>query len=117
MEKPSKGLRFFFDECTDEDIAGALRAIGLDVVTAADLNRKGLSDQEQLDFCKKENRVLYTVDKDFLRIAASGENHCGIVYHAPQARTKRQIIDDLVLLAGVCEPQDMVNHVEYIKPL
>jgi hypothetical protein len=41
-------LRFFFDECTDEDVARALRALGLDVVTATSVGRKGLADSEHV---------------------------------------------------------------------
>jgi hypothetical protein len=42
-------LRFFFDECADEDVARALRALGLDVVTVTELGRKGMSDPDQLE--------------------------------------------------------------------
>jgi predicted nuclease of predicted toxin-antitoxin system len=63
-------LHFYFDECADEDVARALVALGIDAVTAAMAGRKGLSDQEQLDFARQENRAVYTVDPDFLRIAA-----------------------------------------------
>jgi hypothetical protein len=34
-------LKFFFDECVDEDIAAALRAHDVDVKTTSDLGRKG----------------------------------------------------------------------------
>jgi hypothetical protein len=39
-------LKFFFDECVDEDVAAALRAHQVDVKTATDIGRKGLSDDE-----------------------------------------------------------------------
>src|SRR5689334_11674768 len=94
-------LRFFFDECADEDVARALHALGLDVVTITGLGRKGLSDPEQLDYARQEGRVIYTTDDDFLRLAADclrrGESFPGVIYHAVGTRTKRQIIDALVL--------------------
>jgi predicted nuclease of predicted toxin-antitoxin system len=62
-------LRFFFDECVDEDVAAALRAHRVDVETTSGLGRKGLSDEEQLAFAAKESRVIYTIDQDFLRLA------------------------------------------------
>jgi predicted nuclease of predicted toxin-antitoxin system len=63
-------LQFFFDECADEDVARALLALGLDVVTVSDLKRKGLSDAEQFEFAKRENRVIYSTDHDFLKLTA-----------------------------------------------
>jgi hypothetical protein len=111
-------LRFFFDECVDEDIAAALTSLGIDVLTASAAGRKGLSDQDQLGFARQENRVVYTVDDDFLCIAAAfqarGQSFAGIVYHEALARTKRQVIDALVLCNGVYEPTDMENHIEFV---
>src|SRR5260221_503259 len=101
-------LRFFFDECVDEHVAQALLAAGVDVVTVTSLGRKGLADIDQLRFARGENRVLYTVDQDHLVLAAGfltrGESFAGIAYHEQGARTRREIIDALVLLDGVLEP-------------
>jgi predicted nuclease of predicted toxin-antitoxin system len=63
-------LHFYFDECGDEEVARALIALGIDVKTATMARRKGLSDQEQTSFAHEENRAIYTVDPDFLRLAA-----------------------------------------------
>jgi predicted nuclease of predicted toxin-antitoxin system len=111
-------LQFYFDECSDEDVARALIALGIDVITVRMANRKGYSDPEQLDFARQENRVTYTTDPDFLRLAADyltrGEIFPGVVFHAQGARTKREIIDALILLDGVFNPEDMVSKVEFI---
>jgi hypothetical protein len=111
-------LRLYFDECADEDVARALTALGIDVVTAGMVGHKGLSDPEHLDYARRENRVTYTTDTDFLRLAADyqsrGEFFAGVIYHPQGARTKRQIIDALVLCDGVFNPEDMHNKVEFI---
>lgn len=111
-------LRFFFDECADEDVARALLAAGMDVVTVTSLGRKGLPDVDQLRYARQDNRVLYTVDPDYLWLAADfharGEPFAGIVYHSQGIRSKRQIIDTLILMDGVMELSEMLNHVEYI---
>jgi predicted nuclease of predicted toxin-antitoxin system len=111
-------LRFYFDECADEDVAHALQALGLDVATASELGRKGLSDPEQLDYARQEGRVIYTTDDDFLRLAADclsrSEFFPGVIYHAVGTRSKRQVIDALVLCDGVFEPADMHDHIEFI---
>src|SRR5437899_2569947 len=111
-------LRFYFDECADEDVAQAIRSLGIDVLTATMAGRKGFSDQAQLEFTRQEKRVIYTTDEDFLRIGADyqrrGEFFSGIIYHRPNTRSKRQIIDSLVLCNGVFEPGEMNNQIEFI---
>lgn len=111
-------LKFFFDECTDEDVAVALRAHGLDVVTTSDLGRKGLTDEEQLSFAVTEGRVIYTIDRDFLRIASEwleqGRPFPGIAYHKPGQRSKREIIDLLLLMHVAYEAKDIYNRIEFI---
>jgi predicted nuclease of predicted toxin-antitoxin system len=78
-------LKFFFDECVDEDVAAALQAHRVDITTTASLGRKGLTDQEQLTFASEQGRVIYTIDQDFLRLAREcleqGRSFAGIAYH------------------------------------
>ena len=73
---------------------------------------------DQLDFARTENCVNYTIDADFLALAADlqqcGEFFTGIIYHAPFARRKREVIDALVLCDGVCEAADRQNRIEFI---
>jgi predicted nuclease of predicted toxin-antitoxin system len=111
-------LQFFFDECADEDVARALIAAGVNVVTVTDLGRKGLADEEQLRFATRQSRILYTTDHDYLRLAADfqrrGENFAGIAYHAPATRSKRQIIDALILIDSALQDSEMINRVEYL---
>jgi hypothetical protein len=111
-------IRYYFDECVDETIATALAAVGIDVLTVSAAGRKGLSDKENLDFASRENRVVYTVDDDFLVLAADyqarSEFFAGIAYHEHQARSRREIIDALILCDGVYEPIDMHNRVEFL---
>jgi predicted nuclease of predicted toxin-antitoxin system len=77
-------LRLFFDERADLDVARALLALGLNVVTADSVGRKGLPDQDQLNYARTDDRVIYTIDADFLAIAADlqlrGEFLTGIIY-------------------------------------
>ncbi len=69
----------------DENIAAALRAHNVDVKTTTDVGRKGLTDEEQISFAFAEDRVMYTTDQDFLRIAdrylSEGRVFAGIAYH------------------------------------
>lgn len=111
-------LKYFFDECVDEDIAAALRAHRVDIKTTAGLGRKGLTDEEQLAFASEEGRVIYTIDQDFLRLACEcleqGRPFAGIAYHRPGERSKREIIEALLMMHAVFESEDMQNRVEFI---
>jgi hypothetical protein len=111
-------LKFFFDECADEDVAAALRAHRVDVVTTTDLARKGISDEEQLTFAYAGGRVIYTIDHDFLRLAyrwlEQDRPFAGIAYHHPGERRKQEIIEALLLMHAVYDAQDMENRVEFI---
>ena len=111
-------LKFFFDECVDEDVAAALRAHRVDVVTTTDLGRKGISDKEHLAFAYTEGRVIYTIDHDFLRIAyeclEQSRSFAGIAYHRAGQRSKQEIIEALLLMHTVYDAQDMGNRIEFI---
>jgi predicted nuclease of predicted toxin-antitoxin system len=111
-------LKFFFDECVDEDIASALRAHSVDVKTTTDLGRKGLKDEEQVAWALAEDRVIYTVDQDFLRLAhrylADGRPFAGVVYHQQGQRPKHNIIDSLLLINTFYDSDEMRNRVEFI---
>jgi predicted nuclease of predicted toxin-antitoxin system len=111
-------LRFLFDECADEDVARALIAQGVDVVSVSSLGRKGLPDEAQFGYAQHDNRVLYSTDNDYFRLAAEynqrGQTHAGIVYHRQGKLTKRQIIDALILLNAVYEMADLLDRIEYL---
>ena len=47
------------------------------------MDKLGATDEEHLTFALAEGRVIFTQDDDFLRLAAGGKVHAGIVY-APQ---------------------------------
>jgi len=111
-------LRFFFDECADEDVARGLRRRGVDVITTSELHRKELSDADQLEFVRRSGRVIYTTDRHLLVIVArwleDGIEFPGIAYHAQGALTKGQAIRSLLLLNEVCDPPDMQNRIEFL---
>ncbi len=111
-------LRFFFDECADEDVARGLRRRGIDVVTTSELRRKEQSDVEQLDFVRRTGRIIYTTDRHFLVIVAKwlaeSINFPGVIYHAQGALTKGEAIRALLLLNEVFDPPDMANRIEFL---
>jgi len=111
-------LRFFFDECADEDVGRGLRRRGVDVVTASELGRKALSDDDRLELVERAGRVIYTTDRHTLVLVSRWlENRIefpGVDYHAQGTLSRGQAIRALLLLNEVYDPPDMVNRVEFL---
>jgi hypothetical protein len=56
--------------------------------------------------------VIFTEDDDYLALNARGVPHAGIAYCHQQTRSIGQIIQMLVLIWEVYEPEDMANRIE-----
>lgn len=57
-------MLFLVDECTGKRFSNLLKKEGYDVLFAGDIV-PSVSDEEILNWCAKENRILITDDKDF----------------------------------------------------
>jgi predicted nuclease of predicted toxin-antitoxin system len=76
----SKKLRFYTDEQVSNSVVKGLQLRGVDVLTTKDAGMFGGSDEDHVAFAKKEGRVIFSQDEDFLRLHAQGFEHSGIVY-------------------------------------
>jgi hypothetical protein len=74
---------------------------------------RGRTDEAQLAFALQAGRVTFTQDRDFLRMAASGIPHAGVVY-APQGAPVGAIIGGLLLIYSVLSAEEMTDSLEYI---
>lgn len=74
----------------------------------------GKSDLEQLQFAAASERVLFTFDKDFLRLAVSCERHAGIVWCPASKFSIGEIIRRLALISAVLTADEMRDQVEYL---
>lgn len=106
-------IKFYFDEHIHGRVADGLRRRGVDVLTAQEAGRCGLSDDEQLAFAAQQGRVMVTMDADYLVIVAQGKPHAGITYVQPRTAIGK-LINELLLLHGALTPDEMKNHVEYL---
>jgi Domain of unknown function (DUF5615) len=91
-----------------------LRRRGVEVTTTPEANLVSASDQEQTAYAVSEERVIFTQDKDFLRINASGIPHSGIVYCRQGKRGIGGIILGLTEIWEVMEPEEMRNWLVYL---
>jgi len=64
----ARTIRFHLDENCPHAIAEGLRRRGIEVTTTPEADLLSASDEEQTAYARSEGRVIFTLDKDFLRI-------------------------------------------------
>jgi predicted nuclease of predicted toxin-antitoxin system len=106
-------IRFYLDEHVAKAVARGLRQRGADIKTVAEVDLLSASDEKHLEFAQSEDRVIFTQDDDFLKLASQTSSHPGLVY-AAQHTPVRKIIAGLMLIHQVLDASDMQNHVEYL---
>jgi predicted nuclease of predicted toxin-antitoxin system len=107
-------IRFHLDENGSKAIAGGLRRRGIDVTTTPEVGLMGATDERQTAYGLAEGRVLFTQDQDFLRIDAAGIPHAGIAYCTKDTKSIGELIQSLILIWEVLEPEEMAGRVEYL---
>jgi predicted nuclease of predicted toxin-antitoxin system len=107
-------IRFHLGENCHRAIGEGLRRRGVDVTTTPEVGLLRATDGEQLAYCLKQARVLFTQDHDFLRLHAEGTPHAGIAYSRKDTQTIGTIIQSLVLIWEVLEPEEIEGRVEYL---
>jgi predicted nuclease of predicted toxin-antitoxin system len=106
-------VRFYLDEHVGNAVVYGLRRRGVDVVTVADVGMKSRTDEDHLALAFNASRTIFTQDGDFLRLAASGVSHAGIVY-APQGTPIGTIVSGLLIINNVLSAEELVDRIEYI---
>lgn len=99
-------MKFKIDENLPAEHAGLLRAAGHEADTVADQGLSGAQDSALIERCRRENRVLMTLDLDFANVQAyPPKSHPGIIV----LRSKMQDKLTLVSLLRRIIPQ-LHNH-------
>jgi predicted nuclease of predicted toxin-antitoxin system len=106
-------IRYYTDEHISKAVIRGLRQRGINVLTTPDAGNAGLDDEEHLAFASAEGRVVVTQDDDFLKLAAAGESHAGIVF-ARQQISIGEFIQGLMLIAQVMQAEEMVDNIEFL---
>ena len=68
-----KQIQIYTDESVDIRITEGLKRRGINVWSAKDVGRLGLTDEEQLKYAFQEKAVIFTHDDDFLSMVANSE--------------------------------------------
>ena len=108
-------LRFYLDEHLDVEIAHQLTRLGIDVVTARDVESFGESDPLQLQRSTEMGRVFCTNDSDLLDLASQGVQHMGIVFGQQEKHFIGIWVKQLNKLTEDYRAGEMVNHVVYLS--
>ena len=99
-------------------ITGGLRHRGVDVLTAQEDGTDRWKDEDLLNRAMELGRVLFTSDEDMLIEAArrqrEGIPFGGVIYIHLLDGSVRQCLEDLELIAKLSEPEEYLNHVEYL---
>lgn len=113
-------IRLYFDEDgMDHDLVRALRARGVDVVTALDVGMVERPDREHLDYAGSQGRVLFSFNVgDYRRLdatyAAEGWVHTGILLARQQRHSVGDQMRRILRLVAEVPADKMRNRVEYL---
>ncbi len=110
----ARTIRLHLDENVHRAIAEGLRRRGVDVTTTPEVGLLNATDDQQLAYVRARGRVIFTQDRDFLRLHADGEAHPGIACCDKDTKGLGEIITMLVLIWEVYEPEELVNRVEFL---
>jgi hypothetical protein len=104
---------YYVDEHIGGVIVNGLRQRGIDVMTVTEAGLRGSADEIHLAFARNAGRTIFTQDRDFLRLAASGVRHAGVVY-ASQGTPIGKIVAGLFLIHSALSAEEMMNSVEFL---
>ena len=98
----------------------ALRARGIDVITALDAGVIGRTDEQQLEYATTQGRALYGFNvAHFYRLhtayVTQGKSHAGIVLARQQRYSVAEQTRHLLRLVASKSAADMKNRVEFLR--
>lgn len=101
-------MRVKIDENLSVDVAERFRKAGFDAETVYSEGIEGCSDVYLITVCKKENRVLVTLDNHFSNIKAyPPENFSGIVVLRVNNQSQNSILSLLDKVLPVLKREDL----------
>jgi hypothetical protein len=114
-------IRLYLDEdAQDSDLVRALRARGVDVLSAFEAGMIEHSDDEHLEYASTQGRILYSFNVgDFHRLHSvylvEGKTHAGIILARQQQYSVGEQLRRLLKLAAARSAEAMKNQVEFLS--
>lgn len=114
MEK----IRLYIDEDLSDRIAVALRSKGFDVISAHEVNMRGKTDKEQLEYAIKHNRTILTRNiKHFINLQKeyhkNGLSHNGLL--VTDYLPLKELIRRLTIFLNEKNLPDIDNTLEWLQ--
>ena len=111
-------VAFYFDHNMQTAVVTALRASGIDVLTAWEDQYDRHPDDDLLDRAKSLHRVVVTHDQDFLEIAGERltrkEEFAGIVFCHLGRTSIGTMVSDLALIAEDAMYDELLNQITWV---
>ncbi|MBN3909358.1 MAG: DUF5615 family PIN-like protein [Nostoc sp. NMS1] len=114
-------IRFYLDEdAGKKSLSNGLRNAGIDVMTTAEADRLGSSDDSQLIWATEQKRIIYSFNVgDFCRLHKAyleqQQKHSGIVLAAKQSYAIGEQLRGLLKLVESVEAEDMANQLVFLR--
>ena len=114
-------VRLYFDaDSMERGLLVGLRARGVDATTALEAGMASATDDEQLEFARREDRVLVSFNgSDFCRIhtrlLSTGNSHAGIVLMPQQRYSIGERLRRLLKLIAGRTAEEMNNRLEFLS--
>ena len=114
-------IRLYIDEdAMDKALVQALRARGVDVLTALEAGMIERLDEHHLEYAMAQGRALYSFNVgDFSRLhtafLAQGKVHTGIILAQQQRYAVGEQMRRLLKLIAARSAEDMQNQVEFLS--
>jgi len=105
-------MKFLADEHIDKAVIVALKN-RLDIIGLDEIGKRSLDDKKILEIAKTDNRIVITMDSDFLRLHAAGARHKGILF-LTKLLDVGDIIREIEKIAITYKSEDIENTVLYI---
>ena len=106
----TSAVKFYLDENLSPEIVEQLRLQGIDAIRGP----LGAGDPEHLDRAAAMRRVVCTEDEDFLKLAAVGIEHAGIIRGEQERHSIGDWVKFLQFVHGVCHAEEMRNTVSFV---
>jgi predicted nuclease of predicted toxin-antitoxin system len=111
-------LRLYMDEHIPAAITRALRARSVDVLTVQEDGFAGMEDPAVMDRAGALGRILVSEDEDMIRETVrrmrSSQRFAGLFRGTDLSLQLGRAIEDLALAAGVYDPEDIADRIEWI---
>jgi hypothetical protein len=109
-------IRLYLDEdSSDRALVSALRARGVDVLTAYEAAMIERQDEDHLKFATSSGRVLYSFNVgDFCRLHAHDQTHAGLVVAQQQRHSVGEQMRRLMRLINSVSAEQMRNRLEFL---